>query len=737
MLQILQAIIVPVLTDFPEKYNLFSNKKNCCHGNVPTTQTPMWHPRLWQKTLREAAYQSIMRHTEFTGTLDDRLNRDHQLWSKIKEAIFKQKSIPGSGSEITTGILVDRQRRNGNLEFQQIDKSVYECPGERCTTNESLVALWRVRKTQDPNGLWIRVKLPTDQGTPIEDVYEYNVKYGLKRLMKKDKMSTIRSSEANDKMIQDRVDIRFPETNSRDLYMLNMPKPGVIMKPHPAVIVETGRHFVPQPVTNIGAIVATGPDGYRHVIHSLGQFPSPQRQEFQHNSQYNGFLPSIGPIIPPPPIRKPIVVYDTPNQYNPSFVNVYRQTLNNYYKEREQPTPKPQNFKPSKEFIQFSEVDPFYQNEQVTSPMPPYIRPTFTINYPDSINAQLPPTVSSVTQDTTPDTNPQFQIIVGDYPTTKQPHSTLTEATKFDLFTPTTNLITPFDYGNLSETEGSLRQSTVKKEQTTETVVTELNEFLTTLNESILSNMVDININQEYITKDNTSDNSTELITYQTHTTEANIDIYTNDLFSENILNSTLDIIKIMNETTTEHMNTLAIDFQPTMLPEYNTISDENMTENVQSEKTTTYRIPSIFDDVSADLTNKTSNETDFDSIFTSLTNKLFPIKYNEEEMNKTIKPEMTTNNDKEAQESLKDFRLLTYPGDPISIVEHRISTSVSYKTAKGKTGIVPNKEDAMSRKQLTQLIFKNNKALSGNSNSVVGRTGLNTILSHLVKSTR
>ncbi|XP_046678195.1 uncharacterized protein LOC124366035 [Homalodisca vitripennis] len=318
-----------------QKFDIYGRPK-CCSDSL----SPLIHQQqFWQDTLREATYQSIIRHLDFSGTLDGRLDRDQRLWRHLREAryiIDENPSLENVAEEIRSGTLLVRSQSSTkpDFEFHQTDKPTFECFRNQCNENNSLLALWRVRRTDNPYTLWIRVKLPTVAGSQTEDMYEYNTKYGLKKLNpdpfeykslkgQKGHRFSIQPKKKGDFKSIDRMDFRFPGLNKGfgigrimpTSILYNSPiKSGKIengwvisppRKPHPGIIVETGQRKPPS-IPNFdhlsGPFVTSGPHGFHHIIHSLPSISPPQNLDHP-TQEYRGFLPSIGPISPPPPIQ--------------------------------------------------------------------------------------------------------------------------------------------------------------------------------------------------------------------------------------------------------------------------------------------------------------------------------------------------------------------------------------------------------------------------------------------------
>lgn len=742
-----------------EKHFLFT-KKSCCSGTAPTTQIPQLNSEHWQKTLREAAYQSIMRHVDFMGTLDDRLNRDHELWTKIKQARFKEQFQPytDDSNEVRSGILIERKRRNGQYEFRQSDKRIYDCSDSTCkSNNNSLVALWRVRKTQDPYGLWIRVKLPHSyQEQPIEDVYEYNVKYGLKHLNSKTEPNPTTKQllhERNIKMM-DRIDVRFPD----DVQELLRIKPIInqaYSKHYPTTSQRNLINYAPKESTkhhaDVGTVIATGPEGYRHIIHSLGKIPLAGIIQ----PIYDSFLPSIGPQHEPAhmvryhPVYMNIPVYTTSNDFNPQFINVYRQALDNFFGKKHtvsQVTQKPIRFKPSTEYVQYSEMDPLYHStsdsDMRTSPMPE-IRQPLTSSFPDSINAQLPPTVGDVqsgnTKNTTP--RPRFQIVVSEY---NKPSSLVTK----DDAQNDDNTRSPVDteYESISEINKFFPVYEIRKQTTKKYNLENKNDNQSETTTNYGSTMKSIQSEQHLTTKGtkqatastkiglvNTHKDSTATASEQTHFTTQSYDKTEPSLFSSDVLlNSTLDIIKNMKEIeANEDVHTIMAETVTTDT-NYEMTNDDKGISTVATEEftTTKYFSETTMEDdtTTTDRGITDTTENNFASFFSSLTETLFqPTTQAKESLpNRTSILNSTHDIIMEKENGNQQTKRSS---SPVTIVENRISQSITYKTSKGTTGSLTNNKE--SNKQPTQQM-QNTQLKNSSWPPSLHNFGLNSILGYL-----
>lgn len=735
-----------------EKHFLFT-KKSCCSGTAPTTQVPQLNSEHWQKTLREAAYQSIMRHAEFMGTLDDRLNRDHELWTKIKQAKFKEQFQPytGDSNEVQSGILIERKRRNGQYEFRQSDKRIYDCSDSTCkSNNNSLVALWRVRKTQDPYGLWIRVKLPySHQEQPIEDVYEYNVKYGLKHLNSKSEPNPTIKLLPNGRNIKmmDRIDVRFPE----DIHELLRIKPIIneaYSKHYPTTSQRNLINYTPKESTkqhtNVGTVIATGPEGYKHIIHSLGKIPLAGIIQ----PIYDGFIPSIGPLHEPAhtvryhPVYMNLPVY-TSNDFNPQIINVYRQALDNFFGNKytiPQSTQKSVRFKPSTEYIQYSEIDPLYHStsdsDTRTSPMPEIKQP-LTSSFPDSINAQLPATVgdlqSGKIKNTTP--RPRFQIIVDEY---NKPSTLLTN----DKIQNDNNALLPVKTEDESISEINeyftpvyeIRKQTTKKyslqnkndeqykttngDGSTEKIIP--SELLLTTNHVKGTTHTKFDL---YSTQKDSTGTASEQTDF---TTESYDKTETSPFSTDVILNSTLDIIKSMRQTGANE-DTYTTIAETGTITNYETTNDNKEMSTVATEEFMTKDVTEITMEDETASTNSTTvdtTENNFATFFSSLTETLFR-PTTQSKVNGTT---TFNNTDDDGVETENVNQQRKQSGNPVTVIENRISQSITYKTSKGTTGslIHNNTNNKLSPK--TQNMQLKNTSWSPQ----VHNFGLNSILGYL-----
>ena len=331
-------------------------------------------------------FRTLSKYTDFSPSLDMKMEADTLLWEKLEGAKYIRKS-PKQHEElerIKTGLLVDMTRESGYLEFRQTDRSRYNFESR----DLRILALWKVQKLNQ-NHYLIQIKIP--QEPPIEDKYEYTLKDGLQEINLKESKS--KQNKNNSWKSDDNKSARSAELSEQELPIKR--QDSYIIKPQS----NTDRYKIPdnykinkaatrlikptQYYTLLGFQTPPAVPKYQawrqpndyYSVNSYKIFP-----EFKQDTEYNGFIPSLGPTGNPP-------VY----QSNPIEPISYQ--IGNYYPTYPSPqiltTHKPlpiTYFKPSAQFIQYSEVDPYYTSDE-------------NYTYEPMITAELPvvnPTQSTV-----------------------------------------------------------------------------------------------------------------------------------------------------------------------------------------------------------------------------------------------------------------------------------------------------------------------------------------------------
>lgn len=339
------------------------------------------HQINWQSILRDATFHSLIKHTGFTPSLDEKIETDRLLWEKIQSARFLRKLGKIDDFEkVKTGVLVDTTREHGYLEFRQSDRSVYDCAQSRCKPiYDRLLAVWRIQKF-DPDDIWIRVKIP--RYPTSEDVYEFTPKQGLKQI-NPDRFQQSKINEPNKESLWHNpteeihvIEVEKLSENGklpisrldseyfhRDDGMKNVfKKQSRILKPQYTVVSEARQSYLPY-ILGLQIDGLNRPQVKNPTWTQSGAYyqvePITVLSQFRKNEKvYDGFIPSVGPTGRPPSaavyqqtIPKPIL-FEHP--FN-AFVPPRLQNTGFYFT-----STTPKNFKPSTEFVRYSEPDPFY-----------------------------------------------------------------------------------------------------------------------------------------------------------------------------------------------------------------------------------------------------------------------------------------------------------------------------------------------------------------------------------------
>lgn len=330
----------------------------------------------WNLLLKSATFRTLSKFTDFSPSLDMKMEADTLLWEKLEGAKYirkgqKQLEEP---ERVKTGLLVDMTRETGYLEYRQTDNARYNFEPR----DHRILALWKVQKLNQ-NHYLILIKIPLEP--PIEDTYEYTSENGLQEIKIKDhgynknKQNKNVSWKSNDSKsarsiepidhVQSikRQDVGRTQPTNINAYKISdnykskaIPQTYIYKPPQYYTIVG---FQTPPPVPKYQTW--TQPNDY-YSINSYKLFP-----EFKQNSEYNGFIPSVGPTGNPP-------LYQS-NPLEPITYKQYESYYPTYPSSQLITTQKPiplTYFKPSAEFIQYSEVDPFYTTEEnpvVTSEM--------------------------------------------------------------------------------------------------------------------------------------------------------------------------------------------------------------------------------------------------------------------------------------------------------------------------------------------------------------------------------
>ncbi|KAL1117701.1 hypothetical protein AAG570_004016 [Ranatra chinensis] len=297
----------------------------------------------WRNLLQEAAFQTLTKYTGYTSSLDDKLQRDSMLWDRIQTAHFLRKTREDLGDRVKTGTLSESQ--NGEYRFEE--SGSMRCPGKDCwhEVGNTILAHWKVQKVE-PDSFRIHIKVPFTHTS--EDIYRY----------------------LGDKQVG-----HFENPSEKP----DNPEKRLDNGPYVLKFVDIGEKGVYYPTAK--------PTGNYYTPAAVNWHP-----EFNPNSQtYDGFIPSVGPPgVPNFPFYKNIPIYVKPKVYNSDFVNEYRQTLNRYFQ-----NPKIYEFRPSAEFVRYSEPDPLYASEgQSTERNYKYVTDPYSAQqakYQEPVYVNLPP----------------------------------------------------------------------------------------------------------------------------------------------------------------------------------------------------------------------------------------------------------------------------------------------------------------------------------------------------------
>ncbi|KAK9506510.1 hypothetical protein O3M35_008434 [Rhynocoris fuscipes] len=365
----------------------------------------------WQTILKDATFHTLIKHTGFTPSLDEKIETDRLLWEKIQAARFlKKQGKIDDFEKVKTGVLVDTTRERGYLEFRQSDRSVYNCEQSRCKPIlDRLLAIWRVQRFESSNSIWIRVKLPRYQ--LFEDIYEYTPLHGLKQINidnlqqnNKDKHNSWKHSdtdseklEENEKSPISRIDSKYFHLNDGIKNMYKKPSISVYKPQTPTYTIlgtNPRQSYVPY-VLGLPVESIPRPEVKNAQWNQRGAYyqiePITLISEFRKNEKvYDGFIPSAGPTGSPSvaPVYQPTIPKPVMEQY-PPFIPPRLPNPNHYYT-----STTPKNFKPSTEFVRYSEPDPFYLDNSYAYTTPRTndlsdIKYQDYQQYPTSINSQL------------------------------------------------------------------------------------------------------------------------------------------------------------------------------------------------------------------------------------------------------------------------------------------------------------------------------------------------------------
>lgn len=772
-----QATIVIALIGISYNQQFSQMKQKCCSDSLSPW---LFKPSPWEEILRQATYHSIIRHLDFPGSLDGRLERDQSLWSRLQEAEFVDNTITSGnkGEDIDTGILkvTDRTDRPLSFEYFTTHNSIYECPLGKCfSEDKNIFALWKIQKADNPYVLRISVKLPHLYENPTEDIYEYSGKFGLRKLSIHPIQALSPKIENNYRLSMDhmkkldRSDFQFP--NSKTVFgvergrSLSYDSPevpsgqtedGWVFGPHrhhhPGVVVETGIRNptigTPFNIQSRPYIASVGPNGFHHIIHSLPSLSSPQNID-QHED-LEGFIPYNGPVNAPFP-------YKAEYAYDPRFLLSYNKHPNI------QSPPAKSSFKPSKEFVRYSEIDPFYHPSRETDVFQTTLLPEHIFtkiplsyrnnakpqaahnheskkNFPSSINEQIPTELPKTSPKKT-----QFQIVVNnissDYksPTVNSVHresstkpinnvvSTTTAtiqnrpklATKTfgekikpkpeeRYITSTTNApLKQVNYSNrFKNNQKPAVQEILRPNQADQIITKNLSMNLNGSQHSHRGNSVFNKLRTKSNNILRTSTESSKVTTteaYQYETTTLLLDSNTEDYNEEDYVISTEDDrqtkTNVMEKTTSKPIlvtvtptNSTSSPNNQTILYDYDYSDETTEADNVTKTK---------------DFTDSTDSGSDS---LTSLEDTIFvtePQSTSSSTSPSTTVTSSLTNIDGDIQESKThntQYRLLTYPGDSVSIVANRISKTFSYRTAAGNVGKLQSKDHNTNRYKLSNL---------------------------------
>lgn len=753
-------MIITAATCSHQKFDVYGNPK-CCSGSLSPSYQRL---QPWTASLRAATYQSIIRHLDFPGSLDGRLDRDEKLWSYLQEAEFvtdTNTSFDDLFENTATGVLIQRPHNNqrSQFEFRQTDKFDYECPNNNChSLNNSLLALWRVRKSDSPNSMWIRVKLPKiTNTTPMEDMYYYSAKYGLKKLspdstelnhFKRHRFSNSQKKKSEFKYL-DRMDFRFP--HFKNIYGTGRVTPSSFLYDSP-VYPESeeddwyGSSRKPYSEDTFGhqhhhssfyspSRPHSRPHEYDHFSHIHPSIPP--SQELDNPSQEGrGFMPSVGPISAPPPYR-------TEYAYDPRYLMYYANQQNQPFQHTTVP---PKYFKPSTEFVRYSEIDPFFHPDgeaeiEQTSPMPQDISQPMQ-KFRTSITKQIP--TNPIADNMKP-----FQIIVENM--NSQSHKLSKPALDKNVSTgrklPSTKLL-PVKQHTVTESIGFEEEVSVRefgekikpktttttkptfkiKPQVTEDYNTQTTEVSnedfrdmaiekpqnnpsSTMSSKLMNQDEDNpNLETEFIMNSTQSPDSKFTMIALTEATNAEDLIkttYSNFETTENIVDANkmfnLNLKVTVSGDESDNLSEKLVQTVSTT-PNSAVTFEKDLTAQTEIGSTTTDDKTTVID---KETTTDTTNNTDDTDFFSSLVNLFSMDNATTEMTTDRATTEITTIADPDTQESQHqniNYRLITFPGDPVSIVANRISKTVSYRTATGKERKLHGKQLLLNRHRFSSM---------------------------------
>lgn len=831
------ALLISFGLNESQKFDVYGRPK-CCGDSVSPSYL---RAKSWEDTLRDAAYQSIIHHFDYPGTLDGRLDRDQKLWKHLQEARFTLKNnyLFGDTEEDTkSGILIMKRLSDQSFgfEFQQTDNLNLDCSMNDCELkNSSLLASWKVNKKGDENGMNIRVKLPVINEKRTEDVYEYSIQSGLKKVnpnpIEHNSFSAYRTNkehrfaniprttksgfksynnykggfpgfdESTETRFQsygrvksgyrnsERMDFRFGSPGKGNFgtgriiptsFMYDTPfysseesdegwtRFQTPRQPYPSFKGDVGFRNV-----NEGSLFGSNSPYHSRLpedYYELQQQTPPQRPE----QESNGFLPSVGPINAPPSYRTEYV-YDP--RYRLTYGNnQHMMTPSTFTTTSSKP------FKPSTEYVRYSELDPFYHPDDTQELLLTTPKTNVGFESPKTSSVSLPATEKLTTNNPIEKTT-LFQIIVDNM---KNNTETITYSPPITSQASITNLTTEHVSQTITPTsdrphkipankvhtkakdnpsvddfnaERAFGEKIIPKSRTTVKPKSALNKIKPTLKHktvldfSTRAEPLDEEVKQRKATTVRIPERFTtqhESTQKENHRTTNNIENKKKDfnessttsldkLTEENKFTQNIDVTtKSYYETTTEFNQkddstivnfkdtTLNSDFpttslwddvKKTIIPKNTdlTASILNITESDTIPTNSDNEFDTKADHTTRDMTEHTteistpdSNSYSENGFFTAMTNFFMPETTTKKNDKKDT--EMTTvkaDADAETQESKQHkthYRLLTFPGDPVSIVANRISKSISYRTANGKERKLPSKLPFSSRYKFSDL---------------------------------
>lgn len=774
--------------------------------------------------------------------MDGRLDRDQKLWKHLQEARFTLKNnfLFGDTEEDTkSGILVMKRLSDQSFgfEFQQTDNLNLECPLNECDLkNSSLLASWQVHKKGAPDGMQIQVKLPVINEKRAEDVYEYNIQTGLKkvnpnptehnsfssyRTFKGHRFANIPRTKGGFKSYNnykggfsslvedtgtrfqsygsvksgygnsDRMDFRFgskgnfgtgrivPTSFLYDKPFYSSEESGegwtrfqAPRKPYPSFVEDAGlRTDNERPLLGSGGLYSRLPEGY----YELQQQTPPQSPE----EESMGFLPSIGPINAPPSFR-------TEYAYDPRYRLTYGSNNQPMMTPSTFTTTSSKPFKPSTEYVRYSELDPFYHPDDTSDDTPlTTARTTMVFDSPRTSVFSLPTTEKLTTNNPIEKTT-LFQIIVDNmknnietitYPTSTTSQTPITNPPRKNVSQKVTTISDFLHKKPVSKVhtkakekskvadenvslERAFGEKIIPKSRTTTKPKSSVDKIKhkTILDFSTKAEPFDTEKNQRKTTTvripekftlplefpQKETHHSTKSVGNEKKNSNAGSTITSLEKLTEKIDNSkitesievttkkyydTTTELSPKDDSTTEMITkettllddsflttTLWDDTKKTTVPEITdfVMSNLNFTEPDLNLNTTVGRTNADFtlmemtEHTTETSTQPDSNTSPEDGFFTAMTN--FFMMETTTNKNNGKEDEMTTSKavvDAETQESKQHkthYRLLTFPGDPVSIVANRISKTISYRTANGKERKLPSKLPFSSRYKFSDL---------------------------------